>query len=54
MTEIFEIDPSAFYKVKGEENEQIVKGSILIQEYINGLRLTVISEHLGVGGVIDE
>lgn len=48
MTEIFEIDKSAVYKI----GEAEIKGDILIQKVINGLRFEEFSERLG--GVIDE
>lgn len=48
MSEIFEIDKSAVYKI----GEAEIKGEILIQKFIKGLRYEEFSERLG--GVINE
>ena len=48
MREIFEIDKSAVYKI----GEAEIKGDILIQKFIKGLRYEEFSERLG--GVINE
>ena len=48
MKEIFEIDKTAVYKI----GEAEIKGDILIQKFIKGVRFEEFSERLG--GVIDE